>query len=429
MTGFQLIAVVLVVSAALSYINYRLLRLPSTIGVMIVTLLAASAAVIVARLLGVDVQRRVQPFLDRLDFNQLVLHGMLGWLLFAGALHVNLNTLALHKGAVLALSTAGVAISTAVVGLFVYAMLAALGLRIAMIDCLLFGALISPTDPVAVMALLRRARISKELDAVVAGESLFNDGVGVVLFILLLELSRASVPPTALDATLLLAREAIGGAALGLLAGGVAYLMLRRVNDYQVEILITLALATGGYALAERLHTSAPIAIVIAGILIGNPGRARAMSVDTRQRLDAFWELIDGILNVVLFFLIGLELLVMPRHAMFWLAGAFAIVIALLTRALTVSLIIWTLRRFRSFNKSAAIILTWSGLRGGISVALALSLPASHDSQPREIILAMTYSVVLFSIIVQGLTIERVARQHAPAAASAAEPEPELGKD
>src|SRR4051794_29653459 len=259
MTGFQLIAVVLVVSAALSYVNYRLLRLPSTIGVMIVTLLTASAAVVVARLLGVDVRQRVQPFLDRLDFNQLVLHGMLAWLLFAGALHVNLNTLALRKGAVVALSTAGVAISTAVVALLVYAMLAALGLRVPMIDCLLFGALISPTDPVAVMALLRRARISKELDAVVAGESLFNDGVGVVLFILLLEISGAAVRPTVFNATLLLAREAIGGAALGFLAGAVAYLMLRRVNDYQVEILITLALATGGYALAERLHTSAPI--------------------------------------------------------------------------------------------------------------------------------------------------------------------------
>ncbi len=282
-----------------------------------------------------------------------------------------------------------------------------MGLDIPFIYCLVFGALISPTDPIAVLGILKQAEAPKTLATKITGESLFNDGVAVVVFLVVAGIAAGGGEVTPGEVAMLFAQEAPGGVLFGLIAGGLAYWMLKSVDNYQVEVLITLALTTGGYALAEVLHLSAPIAIVVAGLLIGNHGRLLAMSTHTRQHLDTFWELVDEILNAVLFVLIGLEVLILALREEYLLAGLLAIPIVLLARFISVGLPIGLMRRFRRFSPNVVQILTWGGLRGGISVALALSLPASEI---RDTLVVVTYSVVVFSILVQGLTIGRLVR-------------------
>jgi CPA1 family monovalent cation:H+ antiporter len=300
--------------------------------------------------------------------------------------------------------------STFLVGGGAYLLFGWLGLNIPLIDCLLFGSLISPTDPIAVMGILKSAGAPKSLETKIAGESLFNDGVAVVVFLVLLRIAAGGEEVSAAGVLELFLHEAVGGLIFGLVAGWLALKMLCRVDNYQVEVLITLALAGGGYALAEHLHLSAPIAIVIAGLLIGNTGREQAMSDKTIEHLDTFWELVDEILNAVLFVIIGLEVMVVSLAGDYLIAGLLAIPLVLIARVISVGLPIGIMRRFRSFSPGVVTILTWGGLRGGISVAMALSLP---EGEPRDILVTVTYVIVVFSILVQGLTLGPVVRHQA----------------
>jgi CPA1 family monovalent cation:H+ antiporter len=404
---FDLLAVLLVLAAGFSYLNHRLLRLPPTVGLTALTL-AASLAAVAAGLVWPPLEGQAAAFVRRIDFNQAVLKGLLGFLLFAGALHLDLGDLARQKGTVAVLATLGVALSTLIVGGLTWLLLAALGVPARPLACLLFGALISPTDPIAVLALLKRLGAPKPLEVTIAGESLFNDGVGVVAFLGLLEVAEGGIALDFGRLAGLFLWEAVGGVAFGLAAGYLAYRLLKSVDDYQLEILLSLALAAGGYALADALHLSGPLAVVAAGLLIGNPGRSFAMSPTTVEHLDRFWGLIDEILNTVLFVLLGLEVLAVSFTARHLAAGLLAIPVVLLARLASVGLPVGLLRRRWRVARSTVRMLTWGGLRGAISVAMALSLPRSMPE--REVLLAMTYVVVVFSILVQGLTVGPLAR-------------------
>jgi CPA1 family monovalent cation:H+ antiporter len=336
------------------------------------------------------------------------MQGMLCFLLFAGALHINLEELSVQKGVISTLAVAGVVISMFVFGTTIYFVLGWLGLPLSYAWCVLFGALISPTDPVAVMGILKEAKVPPSLEIQIAGESLFNDGIGVVAFIVLREITVEGEATSWGHITHLFLQEAVGGAVFGLVIGWVAFRLLKSVDNYRVEVMLTLALVMGGYALASVLHTSGPIAIVVAGLFIGNHGRAFAMSDVTRHHVDTFWELIDEILNALLFVLIGLELLVLTFTRDLFFAGLLAIPAILIARWVSVAGPVAVLRRWQKFAPGAVTIMTWGGLRGGISVALALSLPAGPE---RKIVLSVTYIIVIFSILVQGLTVESLVRR------------------
>lgn len=398
---FRIIAILITLAALFSYLNHRYIRLPTTIGVMLIALLMSSGLIALHEL-GLNLDERASAMLATIDFNETLLQGMLAFLLFAGALHVNINDLAEQRVVIGLLATVGLVSSTIIVGVLLWAVLFLFGAPLPFVYCLLFGALISPTDPIAVLGVLKSAGVPKSLEAKITGESLFNDGFGVVIFLVLLQIAAGTRAPQASDVAILFGQEVIGGAALGLVAGLVAYLMLRSVNEYQVEVLITLALVMGSYALAASFHLSGPIAIVVAGLLIGNHGRRFAMSEETREHLDTFWELVDEILNAVLFVLIGLEVLLLAFTTKYLLLGLTAIPIVLLARLASVGVPIALLRRYRQFSPFTTRILTWGGLRGGISVALALALPRGAE---REVLLAVTYAVVVFSILVQGLSL------------------------
>lgn len=403
---FNIIAVLITLSAVFSYINYRYIHLPNTIGLMLIALLVSLGLIVMGKM-GLGFEQDARRLLNSIDFNETLLHGMLSLLLFAGALHINLSDLASQKRIISILATAGVAGSTFVVGIMSWWVFSALGIPLPLIYCLLFGALISPTDPIAVLSILKSAGVTKSLETKIAGESLFNDGVAVVVFMVLLEIATGGHEITAGSVAILFVKETLGGVVFGLVIGAIAYWMLKSVDNYQVEILITLALVTGGFAMADAIHISGPIAIVVAGLLIGNHGRLLAMSKETRRNLDKFWELVDEILNAVLFVLIGLEVLVLTFNREYFMASFLLIPLLLIARFVSVGLPVAVLRPFRTFSPHVVKILTWSGLRGGISVALALSLPAG---QSRETILAVTYCIVVFSILVQGLTIGKLVR-------------------
>lgn len=407
---FEIIALLLTVSALFSFLNYRFIKLPTTIGLMVIGLLTSLLLVVTGHFMP-PVQAWAVRFLQGIRFDQALLHGMLSVLLFAGALHVNLNDLRSQYRIIALLATVGVVFSTFLVGSLAWLLFNWLGFDISYLYCLIFGALISPTDPVAVLGILKSAGIPKSLETKIVGESLFNDGVGVVVFLVLLAIAASGAGVAAGDVALFFIKETGGGVVLGFSAGMLAYWLLKQVDNYQVEVLITLALATGGYALAEALHLSAPIAIVVAGLLIGNRGRSLAMSAKTTERLDSFWELLDEIMNAVLFMLIGLEVLVLDVTLLKFTAAVLAVPLVLGCRFISVSLPVVILQKFRVFSPHVVKILTWGGLRGGISVALALSLPAGES---REILLPITYGVVAFSIVVQGLTLRPMLKRMAP---------------
>ncbi len=397
------VTVLVCLSALFGYINHRFLKLPIKIGLMIIAL-SMSLALVLLNSVGIGLAGEARAFVQGIDFNLALMQGMLSFLLFAGALHVNLDDLFKQKGIIAILASAGVILSTFIVGTASYYGFRLVGLELAYIYCLLFGALISPTDPIAVVGIMKLARAPKTLETKMTGESLFNDGVGIVVFLVLLDVAvsgEASLPAIAT----LFVGEAIGGALIGLALGYPAYRMLQKTDQYQVEILITLALVMGGYRLASVLHASGPIAVVVIGLLIGNHGRRFAMSDRTREHLDSFWELIDELLNAILFVLIGLVVVDMTFRIDYLEAMLLAIPIVLLSRFVSVGLPVRFLSFFREFSNRAILILTWGGLRGGISVALALSLPAGPE---RDAIVSITYGVVAFSIIVQGLTIRKV---------------------
>lgn len=405
MNLFQIIAVLLTLTAVFGFINHRYIGLPTTIGIMFIAMIMSLLFLIAGKLGLAGPTERVASLLHEINFDKALLHGMLSFLLFAGALHVDINKLRQQRWVIALLAVGGVILSTFIIGALIWQLFRVLGIRLSLIHCLLFGALISPTDPIAVMGILKKAGIPKRLEVKIVGESLFNDGIAVVLFAVMLELATGTHALSAPHILKLFGEEALGGIALGYGAGFAACRLLRRVDSYQVEILITLALVTGVYALADAVHFSGPITIVIAGLLIGNHGRLTAMSESTREHLDTFWELIDEILNAILFVLIGLQVLVVPYRPEYLIGGLLTIPVVLLARLISVGIPINALRALRAFTPNAVMIMTWGGLRGGISVALALSLP---PGTARNAIITMTYIVVVFSILVQGLTLGRL---------------------
>ncbi len=417
---FDIIAVLVTLAAVIGYLNHRFLKLESSVGLLLISLVASLAVMGLHALVpGLEIVRTVRAAAGGIDFNATLMHGMLGLLLFAGALHADLAHFARHKWTITALATIGLLLSTSLVATASWAVFRILGLEVSYLVCLIFGSLISPTDPIAVMGTLKTLHAPKDLEAKIAGESLFNDGLAVVVFsgLVALLVARTGLDagghvthgaPSATYLLILFLREAVGGVLLGLTAGWLAYRMMLSIDDYRVEVMISLALVLGGYALARALHVSGPIAMVVAGLLIGNRGKALAMSQEVADYLEKFWELIDEILNAVLFMLVGVEVLVVAFSSSGVLAGVILIAVVLGARFVSVWLPITLISLKSEFPRGVVRILTWAGLRGGISVALALSLPAIPE---KGLILTCTYVVVLFSIVVQGLTIKRVLRR------------------
>jgi CPA1 family monovalent cation:H+ antiporter len=407
MSFLELLATLLTAVGVLGYFNHRVLRLPDTIGITAMgVLVSLTLAAVGSAVPGAGGWAR--GIAGRFDFPDLVLHGLLSVLLFAGSLHVSFDELARQKLPVLVLSTVGVVLSTAIVGAGTWLLLQALGAPVQMKHCLLFGALISPTDPIAVLGVLKTAGVPKALETDIAGESLFNDGTGVVAFLVLLGLATGTSEPTVSGVSLLLAREVAGALLLGVAAGYLAFLLLRGVDSYPVEIIITLALATAGYSVAERLHVSAPLTVVVAGLVIGNHGVQHAMSERTREHLLSFWELVDEVLNLVLFGLVGLQLLGWTGDQVSWIAAGLLVPVVLAARFLSVGAPAVLLRPWLKRRTPHAVkVLTWGGLRGGISVALALTLP---EFAGRDTLVMGTYAVVFFSLLVQAPTLARYLR-------------------
>ena len=409
-------AILITLAAFFSFLNVRYLRLPRPIGVMVIALLLSLGIVGLGAFGFNGIERYAEFWLSRIDFYDVLMKGMLSLLLFAGALHVNLDELSSRRYAITLLATVSTVISASLIGIAAWAVLNGVGIPISLLYSLIFGALIAPTDPVAVLGILKSAQAPTSLKIIVTGESLFNDGIAVVMFGTLLNIAAGGHDMTATDALLWFARETAGGIVFGVLIGLLAYRMIRSIDDSQVEVLISLALVVGGYTLARHLGVSGPLAMVAAGLLMGKHGRKFAMSNYTQQYVDKFWEMIDEILNVVLFVLIGFEVLALTFTHQYLLAAMLLIPVVLLVRLVCVGIPIqWMRRRLRLDCPHAIKILTWAGVRGGISVALALSLPAVPE---RQIIVAITYTLVIFSILVQGLTMERVVkaavRSHKP---------------
>ena len=403
--------IVITLAAIFAYANERWLQFPETIGLMVVAMIITLLLVLVG-VLNPRMVELAREFVEQIDFNATLMHGMLGFLLFAGALHVKLDDLAEQKWVVTITATFGVIGSTLLVGILAHYILLALGISMSWLNCLLFGALISPTDPISVLGIMKKIGAPKSLATKISGESLFNDGVGVVVFLVILGAATGASDVTVSQVGLLLLQEVGGGVLLGFLLGGIAFYLHRTVESVHVELLISLAVVAGGYPLALALHCSGPIAMVVAGLLIGNPGRRHAMGEKVRVQVDALWEMIDEVLNAILFVLLGLEVIVLAWRQEFLFAGFMMIPVVLFSRFVTIGAAVTALRRFRVFSPRVIRILTWGGLRGGISVALALSIPmtleATDQTQTfpaRNLILVMTYVVVVFSIVVQGLTI------------------------
>ncbi|XAL99770.1 sodium:proton antiporter [Phycisphaeraceae bacterium D3-23] len=435
----DIMGVLVALAAALAYINHKFFKLPTTVGLMLLALLNAVAVLAIGQVYPPAIEA-AQNLIGSIDFNRALMHGMLGYLLFAGALHVNLSDLKSQTWVIALLATIGVLITTTLVGSFAYGITQLLGIEVKFLHCLIFGSVIAPTDPIAVLSIVKKLGAPKSLETKIAGESLFNDGVGVVVFIALMgiaglgsghgedahdehgrsvnhESNDWGSDPTgylieaASGPVELFALEAGGGILFGLVLGIVAFLLIRSIDHYTTEILLSLAVVTGGYALAYKLHVSGPLAMVVAGLLIGNHGRALAMSDKTREHLDTFWELVDELLNAVLFVLIGLEVLVLAFDGKYLLAGALAVPAALLARFISVGGVLSLLKTRRDFTPHAIKVITWGGLRGGISIAMALALKdgLSHGSESEgeagNALLTMTYVIVAFSILVGGLTV------------------------
>ncbi|MEJ6718437.1 MAG: sodium:proton antiporter [Akkermansiaceae bacterium] len=407
MNALDTAAILLTLTAVFGYINHRVFKLPTSIGILLIGL---GISLLLLLFGGDHLRESADSFVSQIDFNRTVMEVMLSFLLFAGALHVNLGDLRDQKWVVAILASVGLVLSTFLVGTASYFVFSWTGLNVPYLWCLVFGALISPTDPVAVLGILKKAGVPKSLETKITGESLFNDGVGVVVYLVLVGLAAGQQDASVVSVGKLFLLEVGGGVLLGGGVGYLAYWMLKTIDNYQVEILITLALVTGGYQLASSWHLSGPLAMVVAGLMIGNQGRLMAMSDTTRKHLDLFWELIDEVLNALLFLLIGLEIFVLAWSGKALIAGVILIGVVLASRMIAVSLPVVVLKRTRTFSPGVIRILTWGGLRGGISVALALALPKdeSLEEGARQAILMATYVIVIFSIAVQGLTLKPV---------------------
>ena len=425
-TPLDIPAILLILATIFGAINYKFVKLPHTIGLMIVALVASLSLIALDLTFpSLEMSILVNEFLGNIDFNVTLMQGMLSFLLFAGALHVDLDQLLENKWTILTFASIGVLVSSFVIGGGFWLISGAVGLSLPFLVCLLLGVMVSPTDPVAVLGVLKTLQVPSPLKAKIAGESLFNDGVAVVLFSVLVSLVFGNGGEEGLETSFqltsviwLLTKEALGGLFLGLISGFIAFWLLRQIDDYVLEVLITLALVTGAYSIALHLHLSGPIAMVIAGLLIGNQGTSLAMSETTRMHVETFWELVDEILNSVLFLLIGLKIVFLLQHSSYEIAyplliGLFIAItlLSLFARFLAIALPVQIKSLNSEVDPGTVPILTWAGIRGGVSVALALSLPSSSES---ELLLFVTYLVVLFSVAIQGLTIENVIKRYYP---------------
>lgn len=406
MSYYEIISGLVFLAAIFGYINVRFLKLPTTIGLMLITILY-TLGVLGLSYFDDTLLKAEAELVRQIDFETVLMDYMLSFLLFAGALHTNFQELKTQRWPIIAFATLGVTVSTFLIGTSTYYLLHLLGMQVNYIYCLLFGAIISPTDPIAVLGILKKANAPKKLETKIVGESLFNDGVGVVIFLTLFEvasLSGESLKP--LDVIELFGVEVFGGILLGLFIGWVTFRLLKSIDDFSIEVIITLAAVMIGTVAARQLHLSAPLAMVMAGLLVGNDrARGASMSEITELYVDKFWELIDILLNAILFVLIGMEMLVLTYEFNYVLAGLFAIPIVLLCRYASLWLPVKVFEKRLDFVPHTNKIMTWGGLRGGISIALALSLSSEMN---REMFLVMTYVIVVFSILAQGLTIEKV---------------------
>ena len=403
MDAYFIATILIFLSAVFGYINVRFLKMPNTIGLMIITIIF-TLGVLLLSYVDPTLLNLEKSIISSIDFKSILLDEMLSFLLFAGALHTNFEQLKIQRWPILLFSTLGVLTSTFLVGFVMYFVLQLLNFQIDLIYCLLFGALISPTDPIAVLGILKKAGVPKKLETKIVGESLFNDGVGVVVFLTIFQIAKSGLEQTeTFDIVQLFGQEVFGGILLGAVLGWVSYRLMKSINDYDIEVIITLAAVMGGTLIAHKLHLSAPLAMVTAGLIIGNDTvRASSMSEVTEKYVDKFWELIDILLNAVLFVLIGMELLVLVFEGKYILVGVLAIPIVLVCRYISLFLPINLFKKKLEFVPKTNLIMTWGGLRGGISIALALGLSADMH---RDLFLVITYVVVVFSIIVQGLTV------------------------
>ncbi|MGO4822291.1 MULTISPECIES: cation:proton antiporter [unclassified Flavobacterium] len=407
MDFFHLFSILIVLSAGFAYINFRVLKLPNAIGLMFVSLIFSFFILILGYYFP-TFKESVAIKMENINFSELLLEGMLSFMLFAGAIHIKFKDLNNEKLSILLFSTFSVLISTFIIGFASFYLLNFMGVKVELIHAMLFGALISPTDPIAVLSILKSAGVTKSLETKIAGESLFNDGVAVVVFITILKLAK---PGSNLDISsilLLFGQEAVGGLFLGIIIGYIGYKLIASIDNYQVEVLITLAIVMGGYTLAHYTHVSGPLAMVAAGLITGNQGKRLGMSDVTAEYIDKFWELIDEILNAVLFVLIGLELLIIQTNKKILIAAVILLFITLVTRYISVYIPSIAVRLKEKITQKTILILTWGGLRGGISIALALSIAPEYN---KDIWVTITYVIVCFSILVQGMTIGKFAKK------------------
>jgi monovalent cation:H+ antiporter, CPA1 family len=404
---FHILSVLIVLSAGFAYINFRFLKLPAAIGLMLVSLVFSMIIIVVGYFFPV-IKDDLTAHLSSINFSDLLLEGMLSFMLFAGAIHIKFKDLSNERLAILLFSTISVLISTFAVGYISYGLLNSFGIEVSLIQALLFGALISPTDPIAVLSILKSAGVSKSLETKIAGESLFNDGVAVVVFITIFQLAKPGAVFDAGSIATLFFKEAVGGIVFGLAIGYIAYKLIASIDNYQVEVLITLATVMGGYTFAHYLHISGPLAMVVAGLITGNKAKSLGMSDITANYVDKFWELVDEILNAILFVLIGLELLIIQTSKTVLMVSVILIFVVLIIRYISVYIPSLAIRLKEKLTQGTLLLLTWGGLRGGISIALALSISPEMN---REIWVTITYVIVCFSILVQGMTVGKVAKR------------------
>lgn len=401
-------SILIVLASLFSYWNIRYLKLPATIGVMVIAMFVSVILVIFGDSYLSDELVALKTLMMDINFTEVLMGAMLNFLLFAGAVHINISDLREQRWPVITFASVSVVISTFVVGSLMYYILPLLGIEMPFIYCLLFGALISPTDPIAVLSILQKAKVSKSLETKVAGESLFNDGIAVVVFIIILQMAQGEdFELSVWNVSKLILLEAGGGMLLGIVLGLTAAYALKKIDDYKVSVLVTLSVVMGGYLIANSFHLSGPLAMVASGLYIGNfDKKATKMSEQTKDYLHKFWELIDEIMNALLFLLMGFELLIITTLDEYWMGGVIAIVVVLLARFVSIYLPTKIIPFRKKFNSETIKILVWGGLRGGVSIALALSMAAGPF---KEIIVSITYIVVVFSIVVQGLTIGKLA--------------------
>ncbi|CAN5306056.1 sodium:proton antiporter [soil metagenome] len=407
MDFFLLFSVLITIAAGISYINIRLFKLPQGIALMIMGMFL-SLGLIIAGKFSPSFASYIRAQISSIDFSEFLLGTLLSFLLFAGSMHVNYQQLKSSAKSVLIFSTFGVLISTFLTGITIYYLLGIFGIAVPFLACLLFGSLISPTDPIAVLGILKKAKVSESVEIKITGESLFNDGVGVVVFATILQIMHGTDSTSAGSIILLFGREAIGGILIGLIIGYVGYKLMKSIDHFQTEIMITLAMVMGGYSLCHELHVSGPLAMVVAGLLTGTKGVAEAMSDTTREYVEKFWEVLDEIFNAILFLLIGLELVIFNLNFTYILFGILVAVLLVGIRYISLWFPAVLFRFKKTLEDKTLTIMTWGGLRGGISIALALSLP---EGEFKNLFVTITYVVVLFSILVQGLSLGKLAKQ------------------